>query len=245
MAVVSASGWSSIRQSRRWGLLARSRAENALSCMAAERAQPIPVFAEMSSIKPVILLPEALQARSEHVASELAASVTMGCGQFCTNPGLIIGMRSAAFTDFIEVFKDQMAEQPAQTMLNQGTLDSYSHGLEQLYNHLGVTHLAGAVQGERQAQPQLFKADVSLLLGGDPLLQEEVFGAATVIIEVEDQAQLGAAVQALRGQLTATLFAQAEALAGYGWLSELLQEKVGRVLLNGYPTGVEDRGTRA
>jgi NADP-dependent aldehyde dehydrogenase len=206
---------------------------NALSRMAAERAQPIPVFAEMSSINPVILLPEALQAR------------TMGCGQFCTNPGLIIGMRSAAFTDCIEVFKDQMAEQPAQTMLNQGTLASYSHGLEQLYNHLGVTHLAGAVQGERQAQPQLFKADVSLLLGGDPLLQEEVFGAVTVIIEVENQAQLGAAVHALRGQLTATLFAQAEELAGYGWLSELLQEKVGRVLLNGSPTGVEDRGTRA
>jgi len=99
--------------------------------------------------------------------------------------------------------------------------------------------LAGAVQGERQAQPQLFKADVSLLLGGDPLLQEEVFGPATVIIEVEDQAQLATAVQALRGQLTATLIGQAEELVGYGGLSELLQEKVGRVLLNGYPTGVE------
>ncbi|HYQ52870.1 MAG TPA: aldehyde dehydrogenase (NADP(+)) [Pseudomonas sp.] len=212
---------------------------NALSRMAAERAQPIPVFAEMSSINPVILLPEALQARGEQVARELAASVTMGCGQFCTNPGLIIGMRSAAFTDFIEVFKGQIAEQPAQTMLNQGTLASYRHGLEQLYNHPGVTHLAGAVQGEREAQPQLFKADGSLLLGGDPLLQEEVFGPATVIIEVEDQAQLAAAVQALRGQLTATLIGQAEELVGYGGLSELLQEKVGRVLLNGYPTGVE------
>jgi len=212
---------------------------NALSRMAAERAQPIPVFAEMSSINPVILLPEALQARGERVARELAASVTMGCGQFCTNPGLIIGMRSAAFSDFIEALKAQMADQPAQTMLNQGTLTSYCHGLEQLHNHPGVAHLAGAVQGERQAQPQLFKADVSLLLGGDPLLQEEVFGPATLLIEVDDQAQLAAAVRALRGQLTATLIGQAEELVGYGWLSELLQVKVGRVLLNGYPTGVE------
>jgi alpha-ketoglutaric semialdehyde dehydrogenase len=212
---------------------------NALIRMAAERAQPIPVFAEMSSINPVILLPEALLARGERVARELAASVTMGCGQFCTNPGLIIGMRSAAFSNFIEVFKAQMAEQPAQTMLNQGTFASYRQGLEQLHSHPGVTHLAGATQGDRQAQPQLFKADASLLLGGDPVLQEEVFGPATLLIEVEDQAQLAAAVQALRGQLTATLIGEVTELSGYGWLGELLQEKVGRVLLNGYPTGVE------
>ncbi|MDR6713399.1 NADP-dependent aldehyde dehydrogenase [Pseudomonas hunanensis] len=211
----------------------------ALGRMAAERTQPIPVFAEMSSINPVILLPEALQARGATLARELAASVTLGCGQFCTNPGLIIGMRSAAFADFIELFQAQMAEQAAQTMLNHGTLASYRSGLEHLHSHPGVTHLAGATQGDRQAQPQLFKADVSVLLSGDPLLQEEVFGPATVLIEVEDQGQLAAAIRALRGQLTATLIGESEELASAGWLSELLQEKVGRVLLNGYPTGVE------
>jgi len=211
----------------------------ALSRMAAERAQPIPVFAEMSSINPVILLPAALQARGESLARELAASVTLGCGQFCTNPGLIIGIRSAAFADFIALFKAQMAEQPAQTMLNLGTLASYRQGLEQLHKHPGVRHLAGAAQGARQAQPQLFQADVGLLLGGDRLLQEEVFGPATLVIEVADQAQLAAAVQALRGQLTATLIGEAVELPDYAWLSELLQDKVGRVLLNGYPTGVE------
>ncbi|WP_312391890.1 aldehyde dehydrogenase family protein, partial [Pseudomonas sp.] len=211
----------------------------ALSRMAAERAQPIPVFAEMSSINPVILLPAALQARSESLARELAASVTLGCGQFCTNPGLIIGIRSAAFADFIALFKAQMAEQPAQTMLNLGTLASYRQGLEQLHKHPGIRHLAGAAQGPRQAQPQLFQADVGLLLGGDRLLQEEVFGPATLVIEVADQAQLAAAVQALRGQLTATLIGEAVELPDYAWLSQLLQDKVGRVLLNGYPTGVE------
>ncbi|HDS1816276.1 TPA: aldehyde dehydrogenase (NADP(+)) [Pseudomonas putida] len=212
---------------------------NALIRMAAERAQPIPVFAEMSSINPVILLPAALAQRGAALARELAASVTLGCGQFCTNPGLVLGVRSPAFSHFVAHLQAQMAEQGPQTMLNTGTLASYRQGLQHLHAHPGITHLAGAEQGERQAQPQLFQADVSLLLNGDPLLQEEVFGPATLIIEVEDQTQLRAAVQALRGQLTATLIGEAAELTGYGWLGELLQDKVGRVLLNGYPTGVE------
>ncbi|WP_110972346.1 aldehyde dehydrogenase (NADP(+)) [Pseudomonas huaxiensis] len=212
---------------------------NALCRMAAERAQPIPVFAEMSSINPVILLPDALQVRGETIARELSGSVTLGCGQFCTNPGLILGLRSPAFSAFVEQFKSSMADQPAQTMLNAGTLASYRKGLEHLHAHPGIRHLAGAAQTGTQAQPQLFQADISLLLNGDELLQEEVFGPATLVIAVEDQTQLSAAIQALRGQLTATLIGEPDELRTYGWLSELLLEKVGRVLLNGYPTGVE------
>ncbi|MFJ4458283.1 aldehyde dehydrogenase (NADP(+)) [Pseudomonas sp. NPDC089392] len=212
---------------------------NALSRLAAERPQPIPVFAEMSSINPVILLPGALQARSDTIARELSASVTLGCGQFCTNPGLILGLRSPAFSAFVEQFKAQMADQPAQTMLNRGTLASYLKGLKHLHEHPGIRHLAGVEQVGGQARPQLFQADVSLLLNGDELLQEEVFGPATLLIEVEDQQQLAAAIRALRGQLTATLIGEPEELADWGWLGELLQEKVGRVLINGYPTGVE------
>ncbi|MBJ9975498.1 aldehyde dehydrogenase (NADP(+)) [Pseudomonas sp. S75] len=212
---------------------------NALSRLAAERPQPIPVFAEMSSINPVILLPGALQARSETIARELSASVTLGCGQFCTNPGLVLGLRSSAFSAFVEQFKAQMAGQPAQTMLNRGTLASYRKGLQQLHQHPGIRHLAGGEEVGNQARPQLFQADVSLLLSGDELLQEEVFGPATLVIEVEDQQQLAAAIRALRGQLTATLLGEPGELGECGWLSELLQEKVGRVLINGYPTGVE------
>ena len=212
---------------------------NALCRLAAERPQPIPVFAEMSSINPVILLPEALDVRGEAIARELSASVTLGCGQFCTNPGLILGLRSPQFSAFLEQFTAQMAEQPAQTMLNAGTLASYRKGLAHLHEHPGIRHLAGATQAGQQAQPQLFQADISLLLNGDELLQEEVFGPATLVIEVEDQNQLGAAIQALRGQLTATLIGEQAELRAFAWLGELLQEKVGRVLLNGYPTGVE------
>ena len=212
---------------------------NALSKMAAEREQPIPVFAEMSSINPVILLPQALTARGSKVAGELAASVTMGGGQFCTNPGLVIGIRSPELTGFIEQLTQNMAAQAPQTLLNAGGLRSYAKGVEHLINHAGITHLAGHAQAGQQAQPQLFKADVSLLLNKDPLLQEEVFGPATIVIEVEDDAQLKAALLALRGQLTATLIGEPADLEQYQWLVPILEQKVGRILVNGYPTGVE------
>ena len=207
--------------------------------MAATRPQPIPVFAEMSSINPVFLLPEALAVRGEQIAAQLAASVTLGCGQFCTNPGLVIGLRSPQFSLFLESFCASMNQQPAQTMLNAGALVSYSKGLGELYEHAGLMHLAGKPQQGNQAQPQVFKADVSLLLTGDELLQEEVFGPTTIVIEVEDRAQLAAALHGLRGQLTATLIGEAEELLEYRWLAEALHQKVGRILLNGYPTGVE------
>ena len=124
-------------------------------------------------------------------------------------------------------------------MLNTGTLDSYSKGLQALHAHPRITHLAGCEQQGKQAQPQLFKADVSLLLNGDPLLQDEVFGPATVLIEVADKAELQRALQCLYGQLTATLIAETGDLKTHGELLSLLEQKVGRVLFNGYPTGVE------
>ncbi|NNA10660.1 aldehyde dehydrogenase (NADP(+)) [Pseudomonas lundensis] len=211
----------------------------ALCDMAAARPQPIPVFAEMSSINPVIILPQALQVRSATVARELAASVVQGCGQFCTNPGLVIGLRSPAFTAFIEQLVGQINEQPAQTMLNAGTLRSYAKGVSQLAEHALVEHLAGLAQQGAQAQPQVFRADVRLLLEGDPVLQEEVFGPTTVVIEVQDAAQLDAAIQSLHGQLTSTLIGEPEDLQQFGGLTPLLEQKVGRILINGYPTGVE------
>lgn len=211
----------------------------ALCDMAAARPQPIPVFAEMSSINPVLALPKALASRGAQLAKDLTASVVQGCGQFCTNPGLVLGIRSPAFTAFIEQLRGHMADQPAQTMLNPGTLRSYDKGLQTLLAHPGIEHLSGARQQGNQAQPQLFEADVSLLLEQDELLQEEVFGPCTVVVRVDDAAQLAQAVNALRGQLTATLLADEQDLADHGQLLGALEVKVGRVLLNGYPTGVE------
>ena len=221
------------------GFTGSLRGGRALCDMAAARPQPIPVFAEMSSINPVLVLPQALKARGDAIANELTASVVMGCGQFCTNPGMVIGIRSPAFSSFLERLTGFMSEQPAQTMLNAGTLTSYTKGLEHLQAHPGITHLAGAAQEGNQARPQLFKADAKLLIDGDELLQEEVFGPTTVVVEVADKAELIRALHGLRGQLTATLIAERADLAESGDLVALLEQKAGRLLLNGYPTGVE------
>jgi NADP-dependent aldehyde dehydrogenase len=211
----------------------------ALCDMAAARPQPIPVFAEMSSINPVIVLPQALAARAESVARDLSASVVQGCGQFCTNPGLVLGIRSPQFSAFVQQVAGLMADQPAQTMLNAGTLSSYGKGLQKLLAHPGIEHLVGRPQAGNQAQPQLFKAQVSLLLEGDEVLQEEVFGPTTVFVEVADQAQLSAALHKLHGQLTATIIGEPADFEQFGELTAVLEQKVGRILLNGYPTGVE------
>ncbi len=221
------------------GFTGSLRGGRALCDMAAARPQPIPVFAEMSSINPVLVLPEALKTRGDTIANELTASVVMGCGQFCTNPGMVIGIRSPEFSAFLERLSGFMAEQPAQTMLNAGTLKSYVKGLEHLQAHPGITQLAGQVQQGNQAQPQLFKADVSLLIEGDELLQEEVFGPTTVVVEVADKAELIRALHGLRGQLTATLIGDEADFTAFADLVAVLEQKAGRLLLNGYPTGVE------
>ncbi|VXC42612.1 Alpha-ketoglutaric semialdehyde dehydrogenase [Pseudomonas sp. 8Z] len=211
----------------------------ALCDMAAARPEPIPVFAEMSSINPVLILPEALANRAEIIAKELVASVVQGCGQFCTNPGLVIGIRSEAFSAFQASVATLINDQPAQTMLNVGTLRSYNDGLQHLHAHPDIVHLAGSKQQGNQAQPQLFKADISLLLEGAEILQEEIFGPTSIFVEVADRVQLNAALNALHGQLTATLIGEPDELLEFAELTALLELKVGRILINGYPTGVE------
>ena len=211
----------------------------ALCKMAAERPTPIPVFAEMSSINPVLVLPQALEQRGAQVAGELGASVLQGAGQFCTSPGLVIGLRSPAFTAFVEQLGQFFAAQTPQTLLNAGGLANYQRGSEHLRSTAGVREVAVAAGAEGRAAPRLFLADAQLLLNGSPVLQEEVFGPATVVVEIEDRAQLHTALEHLNGQLTATLIADQHDLAAFADLLPLLEMKAGRLLLNSYPTGVE------
>ncbi|MEN0105483.1 MAG: aldehyde dehydrogenase (NADP(+)) [Pseudomonas sp.] len=211
----------------------------ALCDMAAARPEPIPVFAEMSSINPVIVLPRALKARGEKIAAELADSVVMGCGQFCTNPGLVVGIESSEFSEFVVSLSYKMAQKPAQTMLNAGTLESYSAGVARLRKSSGIRHLAGRDQPSRQAEPQLFIAAQELLIEGAEVLQEEVFGPTTILVATANADQLTHAIQGVHGQLTITLIAEPEDLVEFSHLLPLLQSKAGRLLVNGYPTGVE------
>jgi alpha-ketoglutaric semialdehyde dehydrogenase len=128
-----------------------------------------------------------------------------------------------------------MAAQAPQTMLNAGGLRSYSKGLEHLHAHAGITHLTGSVQTGNQAQPQLFKADVSLLLKGDELLQEEVFGPTTIVIEVADDHELKLALQSLRGQLTATLIGEPLTSSSTNGLSRCWSKKLAVYWSTGIP----------
>lgn len=211
----------------------------ALCDMAAARRLPIPVFAEMSSINPVIVLPNALRNRSEGIVSDLLASVVLGCGQFCTKPGLVIGLQSIEYSAFIARLGERLGSQTAQTMLNVRTLGNYVRGLSDLSTQKGVTHLAGRTQCGEMAQPQLYKVEFSELLSNDGLLQEEVFGPALVVLEVKDIEELTLALQHLRGQLTATIIADTDDFAPFSSLVSVLEQKAGRLLINAYPTGVE------
>ncbi len=211
----------------------------ALCDMAAARPHPIPVFAEISSINPVLMLPAALEARGEKIARELADSVVQGCGQFCTNPGLVIGIASPAFSLFVANLIAEIGQRPPQTMLNAGTLESYEHGLAALHAHPGLNTWPASRRKAARPARSCSRPMYPCCWNGDELLQEEVFGPVTVVVEVADEAQLIRALHGLRGQLTATLTAEPADLEAHGDLLPLLEQKVGRVLFNGYPTGVE------
>src|SRR5471030_1267111 len=161
------------------GFTGSLRGGRALCDMAAARPQPIPVFAEMSSINPIILLPQALATRGEAIARDLIASVVVGGGQLCTNPGLLLGVRSPELSKFIEQLQHALTAQAAQTLLNSAGFNTYCNGVQRLSQLPGVTAVAtgGASNADgKQAVSQLFKADASLLFSKDAPLEEEVFG---------------------------------------------------------------------
>jgi 2,5-dioxopentanoate dehydrogenase len=213
----------------------------ALFSLAQNRPQPIPFFAEMSSVNPVIVLPNALKARGKKIAQELVGSFNMGSGQFCTKPGLILGVKSPEFDQLISDLTEYTTEEVPQVMLNEGTLKSYNEGVENLIKEEGFNLLASGKAAEliSQGQAKLFKADESLLLSGNARLQHEVFGALSIVIETSSEENLVKGIAALGGQLTATIIADEEDLVEAGELLDLLSKKAGRVLFNGYPTGVE------
>ncbi|AKJ43382.1 aldehyde dehydrogenase (NADP(+)) [Pragia fontium] len=211
----------------------------ALFDLATRRPQPIPVFAEMSSINPVIVMPQALVVRGDKIAQELVSSFTSSVGQLCTKPGVIIGIRSTAFSQFIAQLVHHVEQCSAQTMLNYGTLKSYQEGIQALESHPEIKRIGGQMKSQTQADAQLFQADISLLINQDPLFQEEVFGPVSLVVEARDESELYRALQGLQGQLTVTLIGEKTEIAQADALSQLVMRKAGRLLINGYPTGVE------
>ncbi|UAK26131.1 aldehyde dehydrogenase (NADP(+)) [Sphingomonas nostoxanthinifaciens] len=212
----------------------------ALLATASSRAEPIPVYAEMSSINPVVLMPAALEARGAALAPAFVGSLTMGAGQFCTNPGLLIGIESEALDTFAKAAGEALTASKPITMLSPGIHASFEKGVEALEANDAVDTLARGCVGEgvNQARGALFSTDAASFLA-DQALGHEVFGSSSLLIRCQDMDELKRVIVSLEGQLTATLMMDEADHAAAAELVPLLAAKAGRVLANGWPTGVD------
>ena len=212
----------------------------ALMKTAQGRPQPIPVYAEMSSINPVFLMPEALKARGRQIADGFVGSLNMGAGQFCTNPGLVIAIKGPELETFIEAAVEGIKSSAPQTMLSPGIHGAYEQGVARISNSSKVRE---AAQGQVDKSPNQCRAGLFITTAEDFLneseLQEEVFGATSLIIECADQNDVRRVAEQLEGQLTITLQLDDGDLPAARVLMPIVERKAGRALANGWPTGVE------
>tara|TARA_R110001583_G_scaffold6499_9_gene32927 strand:- start:21312 stop:22889 length:1578 start_codon:yes stop_codon:yes gene_type:complete len=212
----------------------------ALMKIAQARIEPIPVYAEMSSINPVFLLPEALKARGNDLAEGFIASLTMGAGQFCTNPGLVIALSGEALEQFLTTATKAIVKTTSQTMLTPGIHQAYKDGVSTLANTQTVKSLGYGTNNEapNACQSGLFITTAEDFLK-DETLQDEIFGSTSLVVECKDIEQMILVASQLEGQLTATLQMDDSDLEVAKALLPILEEKAGRVMVNGWPTGVE------
>ncbi|TFB75932.1 aldehyde dehydrogenase (NADP(+)) [Cryobacterium glaciale] len=218
--------------SRRGGL--------ALVAAAASRPEPIPVYAEMSSINPVFVLPGALARNAAGLGEQWIASVVTGTGQLCTSPGLVFVPEGADGLAFTAAAVAAAAKVSAAPMLTAGIKDAFDRGAAAFHDHAGVQNLAAGTPNAAVvvgAAPQIFATDAATFLA-DPALQEEVFGPASLVVTVRDTIQMAQILAGLEGQLTVTLHTDADE-PGSADLLEAAELRSGRVLFNGWPTGVE------
>jgi 2,5-dioxopentanoate dehydrogenase len=210
---------------------------------AATRNDTIPVFAEMGSINPVIILSKAIKKRSETIAETLAGSISLGCGQFCTNPGLIFLEKSAESESFLKELTEKLSNVQAQSMLNKTIYNSYCEGSDTLSKTTGVTELtlknnASANDKKLEVTARLFLTDSKTFINTEKL-QEEVFGPSSLIIQCENKDEMQKAIHKMHGQLTGSIIAEEEELLSNPSLLDALVNKVGRIIYNQAPTGVE------
>jgi 2,5-dioxopentanoate dehydrogenase len=212
----------------------------ALMHTAAARKEPIPVYAEMSSINPVFMLPGALAGGAARLAQGFIDSLTLGVGQFCTNPGLVLAIEGADLDAFRAAAITAIQAKGAGTMLTSGIHKAYTDGVARRAGIDGVVEVArGSAEGAGcAAQPSLYECSAATFLA-DPALEDEIFGPCSLLIRCRDEADMLAVAAHLEGQLTATVHAVAADKAIAARLLPTLERKAGRILFNGYPTGVE------
>jgi NADP-dependent aldehyde dehydrogenase len=212
----------------------------ALMKLAAARAEPIPVYAEMSSINPVLLFQGALKNRTEGIAKAFVHSLTLGAGQFCTNPGLVLAVDSPELDQFIDAASVALKETLAQTMLTPGIHKAYEGAVEKTQSHTAVMTAARGAEAKTDSQVQsaLFVTSAEAFRN-NPELQEEIFGASSLVVRCPDLTSMLELVESMEGQLTAALHIDEADYADAKRFLPALERRAGRILVNGFGTGVE------
>jgi alpha-ketoglutaric semialdehyde dehydrogenase len=217
------------------------RAGRAIFDAAMRRPEPIPAYVEMGSVNPVFILPGALQERSDAIAQGLVSSINLGVGQFCTCPGLIFGVDGQPFQAFRKKLAETFVQSAPATMVHPTVLKGYDQGIKRVGEVTGIETKAAsqsADAGKTEAGPVLFETNAATWLANETLAQE-VFGPSAIVVRGRSEAELLQVAQALPGTLTATIHGTVEDLRHHRKLVEALETKAGRLVFNGFPTGVE------
>ena len=216
------------------------RGGRALYDVASRRSRPIPVYAEMGSLNPVFILPGALAERTESIASGFVGSLTLNTGQFCTNPAIVLGFAGEALDNFVADAAWKAANVAPTTMLHQGITDAYYDGTAKIRNIDGI-RVAGEADGAQagQASAVLFQTTAETYFEHEEVLSEEVFGPSSVALECASVNEMIRFAKNMPGSLSATIHGTAEDLETYRELVQALETRTGRLIFNGYPTGLE------
>ncbi|WP_137904139.1 aldehyde dehydrogenase (NADP(+)) [Chryseobacterium sp. 2VB] len=210
----------------------------ALFDIASRRENPIPVFAEMGSINPVFAFQNLLETKAEALAKEYISSLTLGVGQFCTNPGVFIALKGELFNRFINTLKEEIQKVAPAKMLHKGILDNFEKNKSIALEQPDVEIIASAETENSSGNATVIKTSAGNFVN-NPVLSEEVFGPFGIVVECETDEELIEIAQQLKGQLTITIAATREDVRDNSTLITILKDKCGRLLFNGMPTGVE------
>ncbi|MFT5762406.1 MAG: alpha-ketoglutaric semialdehyde dehydrogenase [Polaribacter sp.] len=222
------------------GFTGSIRGGRALFDLAAQREEPIPVFAEMGSINPVVILPEVLQTKATDWAKTYAGSITLGSGQFCTNPGLLLAIKGDGLNEFTQVLAEEIVKVEPSCMLHPTIVGAYKSNKSKVISQEGIEVLAD-YSGDSKSnygRQIVSKVDGATFLA-NPTLHQEVFGPFSLVVECNNTAQLEQILAKLEGQLTGTIIGTDTELSSNSGIVSALQNRVGRIIFNGVPTGVE------
>ncbi|RED50315.1 aldehyde dehydrogenase (NADP(+)) [Seonamhaeicola aphaedonensis] len=222
------------------GFTGSVRGGRALFDLASKRKEPIPVFAEMGSINPVVITPKAIEKHSEALATQYANSITLGTGQFCTNPGLLLTIDNENTQKFIDDLAQKTVTIEAQCMLHPNIKEGFMQNSLKVSSQRGVEIIAKI---ESEVAPNYAPSQIVSVSGKDflenPKLQQEVFGPFSLVVKAKNETELIKIIESLEGQLTGTIIAEKDEYSGLHDIVDALVNRVGRIIFNGVPTGVE------